>query len=273
MALIPPEYVDAVVAIGKMKSTQFEPIATGFFFGKFISKVNEQQSEYRIFLVTNKHVINESTTVYGFRLDAKNENPADWFYLPTRTNGSHSWFLHPDLQIDVAITPVPGVVSLNESHNLKFFRSESNTLSSDGMKEAGLTEGDEIFILGFPQKIVGEARNAVLVRQGCIARVRDLYMSESIDFYVDAPVFKGNSGGPVINKPQIVGIGDTPVVNNAYLIGILTKYISVTNRTRNELDVEQPNIYETFLDLGKVLPVEHIERAIQLFLESENLTD
>jgi hypothetical protein len=273
LALIPPEYVDAVVAIGKIKSTQFEPIATGFFFGKFISKVNEQQSEYRIFLVTNKHVINESNANYGFRLDAKNENPANWFYLPAKTNGSHSWFLHPDSLIDVAITPVPGVVSLNESHNLKFFRSESNTLSSDGMKEAGLTEGDEIFILGFPQKIVGEARNAVLVRQGCIARVRDLYMSESIDFYVDAPVFKGNSGGPVINKPQIVGIGDTPVVNNAYLIGILTKYISVTNRTRNELDVEQPNIYETFLDLGKVLPVEHIERAIQLFLESENLTD
>ena len=68
-------------------------------------------------------------------------------------------------------------------------------------------EGDFIYALGFPMGLVSKDRQHVMVRSGIIARIRDLYENRSTDFTVDAFVFPGNSGGPLVNsKGQVVGI-------------------------------------------------------------------
>ena len=59
MALIPPSYLDCVVSLGLRDSNNvYSPMATGFFYGHFTKKNGEEQSEYRVYLVTNRHVLN-----------------------------------------------------------------------------------------------------------------------------------------------------------------------------------------------------------------------
>ena len=57
MALLPPEYLDAVVALGiptSSGSIQFS--ATGFFCSHPIRE-SEEKTDYGMFLVTNRHVL------------------------------------------------------------------------------------------------------------------------------------------------------------------------------------------------------------------------
>ena len=53
--------------------------------------------------------------------------------------------------------------------------------------------------------LVGKERSFVIVRSGCIARIRDALLATSKELLIDAPIFPGNSGGPVVTKPEVVG--------------------------------------------------------------------
>ncbi len=55
------------------------------------------------------------------------------------------------------------------------------------------TEGDYIYVLGFPMGLVSVDRQHAILRSGAIARIRDLFENKSRDFMIDALVFPGNS--------------------------------------------------------------------------------
>ena len=56
MALIPPHYLDCVVAIGTEQNGDQQWMGTGFLFG--YRDVSFKPDVYNIYLVTNKHVFN-----------------------------------------------------------------------------------------------------------------------------------------------------------------------------------------------------------------------
>src|ERR1019366_8874960 len=58
--------------------------------------------------------------------------------------------------------------------------------------------------LGFPLQLVGGERNYVIVRHGTIARIGDMLAGTNKNFLVDTFIFPGNSGGPVILKPEMM---------------------------------------------------------------------
>jgi hypothetical protein len=84
-----------------------------------------------------------------------------------------------------------------------------------------ITEGDRVFVLGFPMGLVATERQYVICRSGIIARVRDLLEGTAPDFLVDATVFPGNSGGPVVICPSALAITGTKQIEKADLIGIV----------------------------------------------------
>jgi hypothetical protein len=51
-----------------------------------------------------------------------------------------------------------------------------------------------------------------------------MLISRSDAFLIDALVFPGNSGGPVVLRPEIVSINGTPPQNRSYLIGMVVSY-------------------------------------------------
>ncbi|WP_312825614.1 hypothetical protein [Epilithonimonas sp.] len=111
--------------------------------------------------------------------------------------------------------------------------------------------------------LIGTDRQHVILRNGCIARIRDLFENRNTDFIVDALVFPGNSGGPVILKPEIINIEGTKVNNKAALIGIIKSYIPYQD-TAVSLQTKRPRIiFEDNTGLSLVEPVDHIFETIE----------
>jgi hypothetical protein len=111
--------------------------------------------------------------------------------------------------------------------------------------------------------LAGAQKNYVIVRQGCIARISDMIDGTSASFLLDAFIFPGNSGGPVILKPEMTAIGGTKAQANAFLIGIVRAYqpysdIAVSQQTKQPRVIFQENS-----GLAEVLPIDYVDEAIR----------
>ena len=89
----------------------------------------------------------------------------------------------------------------------------------------GVSEGDGVFVLGFPMGDVGGERNHAIVRGGTIARVRDALAGTTDTMLLDCFVFPGNSGGPVVLRPERTTIEGTPSPQRALLLGLVKSYV------------------------------------------------
>jgi len=79
------------------------------------------------------------------------------------------------------------------------------------MKNSGVTEGALVYVLGFPVSLdsglVDTISKAPVCRLGCVSRIEHLYHNNSAKFFIiDATTYPGNSGGPVINRPEFISM-------------------------------------------------------------------
>ena len=65
-----------------------------------------------------------------------------------------------------------------------------------------VSEGDGVFVLGYPLGAMSRGRQRAIARAGIIARNCDAYESVPNDLLIDAHIFGGNSGGPVITRRE-----------------------------------------------------------------------
>jgi len=80
-------------------------------------------------------------------------------------------------------------------------------------------------MLGFPMGMVDKIRQYVICRAGSIARISDVKSGHGKEILIDGLVFPGNSGGPVVTKPEIVSVGKMKPYGRSSLIGILSSYV------------------------------------------------
>lgn len=125
----------------------------------------------------------------------------------------------PHRQIDIAVIGINAPLLQEHGINVSIFRSDEHLLTLPSAQEAGVGEGDGVFSLGFPMGLVGQERNFVIVRQGVIARISDAYARSSDEILLDMSIFPGNSGGPVVTRPEIVAIGGSKAFDRAMLLG------------------------------------------------------
>lgn len=278
MALIPPQYLDTVVAIGVLNMVENKPqsnwVGTGFLVGDLvkINPDNSNEKSYRIFLVTNKHVIGNLRSLI-IRFNPQTDQPATDFPAPLYDNtGKALWYGHPKPNVDVAVVPIN--ITLIEQHGMKFsfFAIDQHFYSSDELSAIDTLEGDFIYIMGFPMGLVAKERQHVIVRSGIISRIRDLFEKRSTDFVVDAMVFPGNSGGPVINKPEIVSMPGTQANKTCKLIGIVKSYIPYQEVAISQQTKRPRMVFEENSGLSIVEPTEHIVETIKVAKEDEEKT-
>jgi hypothetical protein len=127
-----------------------------------------------------------------------------------------------------------------------------------------LGEGDGVFVLGFPMGMSGLLRNYVIVRQGSVARIAELMDGAADYFLIDSLIYPGNSGGPVMLRPEGIfsSIEGANTNNNAYLIGIVIEYIPYIDEAVS-MQTGRPRItFEEHSGLGKILPVDYIHDAV-----------
>lgn len=180
---------------------------------------------YAVYLVTNRHVFDGVKTAV-LRFNPEAAEPAKQYSVPLLTpDGPSAWVGHPDPEVDVVVLPVNAGALRNDGMKFHIFQDDEHAATRARMAELGVTEGDGVFALGFPMGLVGGDRNYVIVRQGALARVRDTLAGASKDFLVDSAVFPGNSGGPVVLRPEIAAIDGTKAQNSAQLLGIVSGYL------------------------------------------------
>lgn len=227
MALLPPFYLDTVVAIGVGQDPANRRwIGTGFIYGDLVTPTQEGgQKSYYLWLITNKHVLRDLKDVYVKFNSATEPNSKDYKVILVSRNGKPHWVGHPNQNTDVAAIFLSGQFLAEESRRFSVVCSDLHICSKEKMKTGVLNEGDQVFVLGFPMGLVASERQYVICRSGIIARIRDYLDDKAGDFLVDAPVFPGGSGGPVVSCPSAIAITDTKAPDRADLIGIVKSYV------------------------------------------------
>lgn len=263
MALLPPVFLDTVVAIGVGAVSERRWIGTGFIYGDLKpGAADPSQRRYQLWLITNKHVLQGLKTVFIRFNAAPGATAKDYEVQLIARNGKSRWIGHSDANIDVAAIFLNASVLDSDARHYAFFQSDDHASGKAQLQANGITEGDRIFVLGFPMGLVTADRQYVICRGGAVARIRDYLEGNASDFLVDAPVFPGNSGGPVILCPSLTAITGTKTVARADLIGIVKSYVpfidvAISQQTR------RPRItFEENSGLASVEPLDAIAATV-----------
>ena len=277
MALIPPAYLNSVVSIGVEKKNdknepEFKSLATGFLIGKAIGEKNEQgQQSYKLFLVTNRHVFyNNKNKEYVkeilFRFNTTESKSHHFKVSLLNADGTATWSMHGNEKVDLAVLPINADAMTEVKIDFYFFRENDLFFAKDfGTKN--ISTGDGLFVLGFPMSISGKAKNFVIVRQGIIARVDEEVLEEGF-YYIDASAYPGNSGGPVIVKPEIVSIQGTASNNSAGLIGVISSGETYSDVAVSQQTGEAKVIFTEQTGLVRVVPIECIYEIVDSIMKS-----
>lgn len=275
---LPLIYLDRVVAIGRKDTTpgpnfgKWIGEATGFLYGDFKGKDSNQVDLSQPYLVTNRHVIEEHLAAtngpLSVRFNQKSGGPVREYDFPLVVDSLPTWRAHPDPLVDVAVVRLNGPWFEQNGIKYDFFHNNVDTLSRVKAKELGLSEGYGVFVLGFPMNLVGTQQDYVIVRQGCIARVRDALDSAATvkSFLIDSFIFPGNSGGPVVLRPETAEEqypGEKPPIRAAYLLGLVKGYIPYTDVAVSLQTKHARVTFEENSGLTEVFSVDFIDETIR----------
>ncbi len=270
MSLIPPDYLKSVVSIEKevpdeKGGTRKQSIATGFLVGKEVSKDENGVSQCKVFLVTNKHVYQnpktkQNTAEVFFRFNTQ-DNASHYFKVPLlKEDNTPLWFKHNRDEVDLAVLPINPEEIVSAKIDYYFFHNTDIFYAKD-FKTNNISTGEGLFVLGFPMSLSGKAKNFVIVRQGIIARVDEEVLNEGY-FYIDASAYPGNSGGPVVHKPEIISINGTSTNSSAGLIGVISTGVTYTDLAISQQTGEARIMFTEQTGLVQVVPVELIFEII-----------
>lgn len=259
MTLIPPQYLNTLVAIGEVSNGDFRCSATGFLYGH-PSHVDENGAQlYYYCLVTNRHVVDR-----GFHPTAI-DKPMARFNLSTgkatQPYPIENWVSHPGA-LDVAVAPLAAQAFGELGIDYQIFAGDQNALTKQQvLEEKGIREGNGIYALGFPLELAGKERNYVIARQGVLARVQDWLHGDEDTFLIDASVFPGNSGGPVLTKPEVVAVGDYKAYAKSSLVGMVASYVPYNDVAVSQQTGQTRVIFQENSGLGRVIPVDAIQET------------
>ena len=228
----------------------------------FIYAYREDGGGYGGWLVTCKHVVEgigrHSDSVYVRANRASNSG-----IRPFRAN--LKWTFHPSADVAVHVTQH----SVLEEHNVEYMALAHGYTRADAMAES-LLEGDSVFLIGFPSGWKEGRHDYPVVRYGVLAQIRGWYNQEHETFLVDGSGFGGNSGGPVITKPEISAVsgGDGIRITASRLIGMVSKVTRepaemVASGTVGQAGDTNQGFFQ-HSDLIEVVPVDLIEETIGL---------
>lgn len=270
-AQIPPFFADAVVAIGRYEPRvsgqppEWVAEASGFFYGVAQDKETDPAKHmYMVYLVTNHHVLVSQTQIVLRLNSVKATDLVKEMSIALKDErGNDTWTSHPNPAIDISVVRVNAHLLRDQSLQSDFFESDHTAADRAKLKEIGISIGDGIFVLGFPMGLSGTAqRNYVIARQGCIARISDVLDGAGNAFLIDALIFPGNSGGPVVSATNLNAIDGTKRQDHAYLIGVVRAYlpyrdVAFSQQTGQAMMVSQENS-----GLPEVVPIDYVNETI-----------
>ena len=264
MAIIPSFFMSAVVALGIQSLDEKKHwIGTGFIVGR---KEKDDPSFSTHYIITNKHVVKNQKQIFVRFNSLSDSFIKDYLVNLYDEDGKAEFTYHPDHKTDIIAIQIIPQTLINDKSIWGSFDLENHALTLKQMQETGVEEGCLVYSLGFPMNLVDDIK-APICRLGCISRVSDAFIKEGREkptFLVDAQTFPGNSGGPIISRPEYISINGTPNNTNANLIGILSAYIPYRETLYSRQTGNARMIQEENSGLTIVHPVDRIKEVVEL---------
>ena len=277
MASLPPNYLKTVVAIGKQSTPEevqktgrpVQSIATGFLYAYPIQgTMGKVHTDFRLWLVTCKHVLSKAKKAnlgkIVVRLNRLEQRGTESFPIHLHQDGGSAWTEHPTA--DVAVISVLPQALESQELRWELFFAKLNALTREQVAEAELSEGDGVFMLGFPTGWVQGKQDYPVVRHAVLAQAQGWLNKEHDTFLLDGSGFPGNSGGPVVTAarpPFPIGKPSTAYLSS--LIGMVTgRKLSGAVGSGEFEDVSET------ADLVVVTPMDAIDETIELAMSKPN---
>lgn len=246
---------------------------TGFIYGIQVGPERVIQ-----FLVTNKHVIEDAgdiTLWFVAADDPERTKPRlGSLHRVDMTDAKDLFVGHPDPDIDVAVAPISGVFEeLRAKGRYCFFRNFNPALLLSGDDWAILDALERVTFIGYPNGLHDQANGLPIARQGMTATPISVdYGGEPI-FLIDASVFPGSSGSPVMvaDAGSFSVRGEGKIGERLILLGVLAatyqRDVPVL-RSRTDGDAYVNDL----LNLGIVYKARTIDETVDVVLSRHGLT-
>lgn len=263
MALIPNFFIESVVTISVINNkNQKICIGTGFLVGDLMEDLKSVK-KYGLYLITNKHVVKNQQRIFvGFNQNG-GVNSYDFPAELMDQNNHKLYSEHINPNVDIIALSINTSFLNNMNAKYHFFPLEESFTLSD-MKKFGVFEGDLVYSLGYPLNLINTSQKNPICRLGCISRISNLYIpgNPEVNFLVDAQSFPGNSGGPVILRPELTAVRGSSHQPKAALLGILHSYIPYTDNLISEQTGNAYSVMKENSGLTNVHPVDYIKQTV-----------
>ena len=265
MGIIPNHFMDAVVALGVDAGNGEKLwIGTGFIVGR---RETNDSSLSTCYIITNKHVINGKQQLVVRFNALGGELVKDYPLTLFDSSGNALFSAHPNPSSDVVAIQIAPQMLINDKSIWGAVDLSGEALTLEQMQIERVEEGNLVYALGFPMGLVDTIKTPIC-RLGCISRIIDAFVYRNNGFpifLVDAQVFPGNSGGPIISRPELYVMSnssDTKVMPK--LIGILSSYLSYKDTLVSQQTGEVRMVQTENSGLTVVHPVDRIKEVVEL---------
>ena len=174
--------------------TNYCSTGTGFFY--FFS-IGQGRSIPAI--ITNRHVVDGSVlTVLTFSMKKDGAPLHEKIRLKVPTNIC-MWYGHHDTNVDLSYMPIlPIIEHLKRQGKEVFFIPYAKDFIPTADELTGITQLDDVAMIGYPNGIWDEVNNQPIFRKGVLATRPNKNYKGKHEFVIDMPVYGGSSGSPVL---------------------------------------------------------------------------
>jgi hypothetical protein len=227
------------------------------------------------FLVTNKHVIRDAA--FGLLTFTKEEEgrPKIGDRIPVQfDNFGAQWHGHPNPEVDVAVFPAAPLLRQLEGQGQPIYLPHLPLqLIPDENAIADLNPIEEVLFAGYPNGIWDEANLLPIVRRGTTATPISVDYNRQPAFLIDASVFPGSSGSPVMicNSGGFSTKRGFSVGTRVFFLGIVSAVLYRTETNTLQFASIPTNLVpfiqsREMIDLGLVWKARTVREAIEDFL-------
>lgn len=222
-------------------------------------------------LVTNKHVV-EGAVELTVRLVRAG---SDGQPLPQATQttitgfGPSSWLGHPTADVDIAVLLLgPIIQQMNQEGRAPFYRAFTADLMLTEAQAQGLDALESVTFVGYPNGLYDTENFLPIARRGQTATPLQNNYRGAPAFLIDASVFGGSSGSPVLifdRGAYTTRDGGTVVGSRLHLVGVLAAvHIRQVNGAVHELPARKIAVFDEPIDLGIVYKASAIQDCVDL---------
>ena len=225
--------------------------ATGFFFIEPGTEPDTQQ----IYLVTNRHVMENATRASFIMHIALNGKPSGHHFDAIIVNASQQAIYHPDPNIDLCVISITGFLVDQMSNGMHFFfQGISREVVPTQQQLEALSAIEDVTMMGYPIGLIDRFNNLPIARRGITANHPAIDFNMLPHGVLDIACFRGSSGSPifVLNEgtysPKSGGIAFN---GRAYFLGV--QFAGAQESTDGEIEMRPTPTINTPVPVTKVM--------------------